>query len=79
MRSEHHLRHAAIALCSAATILLQITVTRVLSIVLWYHWAFFSISLAMLGVGASKASLRSLLMDKMTELITEYSGGMTPV
>jgi hypothetical protein len=33
-------------------ILLQITVTRVLSVVLWYHWAFFSISLAMLGVGA---------------------------
>jgi hypothetical protein len=33
-------------------ILLQIAVTRVLSVVLWYHWAFFSISLAMLGVGA---------------------------
>ncbi len=32
--------------------ILQIAVTRVLSVLLWYHWAFFSISLAMLGVGA---------------------------
>ncbi len=45
-------RHAAIALVSAAVILLQITVTRILSVLLWYHWAFFSISLAMLGIGA---------------------------
>jgi hypothetical protein len=45
-------RYLAIALCSAAMILLQITVTRVLSVVLWYHWAFFAISLALLGVGA---------------------------
>lgn len=47
-----HRRYLAIALCSAAVILLQIAVTRILSVVVWYHWAFFSISLAMLGVGA---------------------------
>ncbi|MBL8954408.1 MAG: hypothetical protein JNK82_26760, partial [Myxococcaceae bacterium] len=45
-------RPAAIALVSAAVILLQITVTRLLSVMLWYHWAFFAISLAMLGLGA---------------------------
>lgn len=45
-------RAAAIALVSAAVILLQITVTRLLSVMLWYHWAFFAISLAMLGLGA---------------------------
>ncbi len=45
-------KHLAIALVSAAIILLQIAVTRILSVMLWYHWAFFSISLAMLGVGA---------------------------
>lgn len=33
-------------------ILFQIALTRLLSVVLWYHWAFFSISLALLGVGA---------------------------
>ncbi|HHH28359.1 MAG TPA: hypothetical protein ENK57_08450 [Polyangiaceae bacterium] len=44
-------KHGAIALVAAAVILLQVTLTRVLSVVLWYHWAFFSISLAMLGMG----------------------------
>jgi hypothetical protein len=45
-------KHVAIALVAGAVILLQVTLTRVLSVVLWYHWAFFSISLAMLGMGA---------------------------
>lgn len=45
-------RAIAIGLVSAALILLQVTVTRILSVVLWYHWAFFAISLAMLGLGA---------------------------
>jgi spermidine synthase len=42
----------AIALASFAVLFFQIAATRVLSIVLWYHWAFLSISLAMLGLGA---------------------------
>ncbi|HLU38508.1 MAG TPA: hypothetical protein VK081_03930 [Planctomycetota bacterium] len=42
----------AIALASFAVLFFQIAVTRVLSVVLWYHWAFLSISLAMLGLGA---------------------------
>ncbi|MCA9617574.1 MAG: hypothetical protein KC731_01045 [Myxococcales bacterium] len=45
-------KHLAIALVAAGVVLLQVTLTRVLSVVLWYHWAFFSISLAMLGMGA---------------------------
>ena len=47
-----HRRRIAIALISSAIVLLQIGVTRILSVVLWYHWAFFAISLAMLGLGA---------------------------
>lgn len=42
----------AIALCAAAVLLFQVAITRVLSVVLWYHFAFLSISLAMLAVGA---------------------------
>lgn len=42
----------AIAMCSAAVLLFQVAITRVLSVVLWYHFAFLSISLAMLAVGA---------------------------
>jgi hypothetical protein len=53
---EGHSRPAgeylAIALVSCATLLLEITFTRLLSVVLWYHFAFLTVSLAMLGVGA---------------------------
>lgn len=45
--------HATIALVSATVMLYQIAITRLLSVVLWYHFAFLSISLALLGLGAS--------------------------
>jgi hypothetical protein len=45
-------RLGATALVAATVLLLEITITRILSVVLWYHWAFFSISVAMLGLGA---------------------------
>ena len=51
-RTAERGKHLAIALVAAAVVLLQVTLTRVLSVLVWYHWAFFSISLAMLGVGA---------------------------
>lgn len=44
-------KNVAIALVSACVLLLQIAVTRILSVLLWYHWAFFAISLSMLGMG----------------------------
>src|SRR5260370_41108413 len=44
--------YAAIGLVSAAVLLYEITITRVLSVVLWYHFAFLAISLAILGLGA---------------------------
>ena len=44
--------HAAIFLVSAAVLLFQIALTRVLSVVVWYHFAFLTISLVMLGLGA---------------------------
>jgi len=45
-------RLLAISLASFSILFFQIAVTRVLSVVLWYHWAFLSVSLAMLGLGA---------------------------
>jgi hypothetical protein len=42
----------AIALVSAAVLLYEVAITRVLSVVLWYHFAFLSVSLALLGLGA---------------------------
>lgn len=43
----------ALGLVSCSVLVYQIAATRVLSVVLWYHFAFLSISVAMLGLGAS--------------------------
>jgi hypothetical protein len=42
----------AIGLVAGTVVLYQIAVTRLLSVVLWYHWAFLAVSMAMLGLGA---------------------------
>jgi hypothetical protein len=44
--------YIAIALVSCAVLLHEIAITRVLSVVLWYHFAFLAVSLAMMGIGA---------------------------
>jgi len=41
-----------IAAVSCAVLLFEIAITRILSVVLWYHFAFLSVSLALLGLGA---------------------------
>jgi hypothetical protein len=41
-----------IFLVSATVMFYQITLTRVLSVVVWYHFAFLTISIVMLGLGA---------------------------
>jgi hypothetical protein len=51
MRRERLQPALAIALTSFAVIVVEIAATRILSVVLWYHWAFLSVSLAMLGLG----------------------------
>src|SRR5437667_5628334 len=45
-------RPAAIACTSFATLLLEIALTRLFSVVLFYHFAFLAISIALLGLGA---------------------------
>lgn len=42
-----------IFLCSFASLAYEITLIRIFSIALWYHFAFMIISIAMLGIGAS--------------------------
>jgi hypothetical protein len=41
-----------VALCSFSSLLLELSLTRLFSVVLFYHFAFLSISLALLGLGA---------------------------
>ena len=51
-------RHfSGLFLLSLATLLLELALTRVLSVTLWYHFGFLVISTALLGFGASGAVL----------------------
>src|SRR5687768_15839982 len=52
--------YVALAVVSAATLMYEIALTRLLSVVAWYYLAFVSISTAMLGmtVGALAVHLR---------------------
>jgi spermidine synthase len=42
----------AVALASFASLLLELAMTRLFSVVLFYHFAFFAISVALLGLGS---------------------------
>jgi hypothetical protein len=44
--------YAGVALVTSATLMLQLIQTRILSVMLWYHLAFFVISIAMFGMTA---------------------------
>ena len=46
-------QYAGIFLISLATLLLELALTRVLSVALWYHFGFLVISTALLGFGSS--------------------------
>lgn len=50
IKSSHY---TGIFLIALSTLLLEFTLTRVLSVALWYHFAFMIISVALLGFGIS--------------------------
>jgi hypothetical protein len=58
-------------LISAATLILEIALTRIFSFALWYHFAFMSVSCALLGFGASgvAASLSRRLRESSLEQV----------
>src|SRR5258708_39576553 len=54
IRWQHY---TGIVLLSLATLLLELALTRVLSVANWYHFGFLVISTALLGFGASGVTL----------------------
>ena len=50
--SQRLLFYGGLALITAATLMLQIVETRIISVTSWYHLAFFVISIAMFGLTA---------------------------
>ncbi len=49
--------YAGVLLVSLGTLLLELALTRVLSVALWYHFGFLVISTALLGFGAAGVTL----------------------
>ena len=45
----------AVALVSLSSLLLELALTRLFSVVLFYHFAFFAISVALLGPGIGRS------------------------
>src|SRR6187397_2708932 len=45
--------HAALLLTSAALLALEVSLTRFFSHTIWYHFAYLTISMALLGFGAT--------------------------
>jgi len=52
--------YLGVFLLSAAGLAFEITLTRVFALAQWYHFAFMSVSLALLGFGASGSALSLL-------------------
>jgi hypothetical protein len=44
---------AAVALVSAALLMTQLALTRIFSVIMYYHFAFLAISIALFGLSAS--------------------------
>ncbi len=45
--------YLAVALTSSATLLLELSITRIYSVFLYYHFAFLAISIALFGLGSA--------------------------
>jgi len=60
-------RYIAIFFISAATLLLELSLTRILSVAFYYHFGFLVISTALLGFGISGTAI-SLLKDRIDKL-----------
>src|SRR5262244_1973296 len=62
---------AGIALTSFAALLLELALTRLFSVVLFYHFAFLAISIALLGLGAGGV-FAYLLKDTLSKYTTRW-------
>lgn len=72
--------YVGIFLISLSTLLLEFSLTRVLSVSLWYHFAFMVISVALLGFGVSgvvlslNKKLNSISTDKLLSILSVFYG-----
>src|ERR1700689_168947 len=60
-----------LALTSFAALLLELALTRLFSVVLFYHFAFLAISIALLGLGAGGV-FAYLMKERLARIPTRY-------
>lgn len=69
----------AVATLSLALMTTELVVTRIFSVIIWYHFAFFAISVALFGTGAAALVVhlgqRSLLTDRAPAALTGSAAG----
>jgi spermidine synthase len=77
---------AGVALCSFSALLLELALTRLFSVVLFYHFAFLAISIALLGLGAGgvfahlwKEQLNALETRRIATLSSAMTAILIPV
>src|SRR5207237_9600170 len=77
---------AGVALSSFAALLLELALTRLFSVVLFYHFAFLAISIALLGLGAggvcaylAKARLARLETRTLLARLSALNAVLVPV
>lgn len=71
--------HAVMLLVSFTVLLFELTLTRVLSVTMWYHFAFLTIALALLGtsVAAVVVFLRGrVLLERATTVLPVLCGAL---
>jgi hypothetical protein len=73
---QAHSPWIGIALASFAALLLELSLTRLFSVVLFYHFAFLAISIALLGLGAGGV-FAYLRRDWLARYSTRAIGGLT--
>ncbi|MBK7860960.1 MAG: hypothetical protein IPJ65_20620 [Archangiaceae bacterium] len=69
---------AGLLLLSAGALLLELSLTRVLSVALWYHFAFMAVSSALFGFGLAGVAL-SLRARKIDQQVVALAATATPV
>ncbi|MEM7308259.1 MAG: hypothetical protein AAF682_16385 [Planctomycetota bacterium] len=70
------LRLAALFLVSCGLLLFEIALTKIFSIILWYHFGFLVISIALLGFATSGVwlALRPEVMERADSLLARLAG-----
>src|SRR6201997_5661351 len=77
---------AGLALTSFSALLLELALTRLFSVVLFYHFAFLAISIALLGLGAGgvfayllRSRLEALETRRLAALLCMLNAVIVPV